>query len=127
MSTEIALATADPPAPAQVHEAPAARLLRRLVADTVLLRAKIRQACGGDSFALNEVEHIAHTMRASAALMGFHRASAMSEAIEHLAAGVIAEAEAHGPFSESALLQQISYCIEQLAETVDLNRSPTPH
>jgi HPt (histidine-containing phosphotransfer) domain-containing protein len=123
MSTEIALATADSPAPAQVHEARTARLLRRLVADAVLLRANIHQACRGHSFALNEVERIAHQMRASAAMLGSHRVSAMSEAIEHLAAGVIADAEAHGPFAESALLQQISYCIEQVAAAVDVARS----
>jgi HPt (histidine-containing phosphotransfer) domain-containing protein len=125
MSTDIELAAADSPPKAQAHEAPAAGLLRRLVADTVLLREKIHQACRGDSFALSEVEHIAHQMRASAAMLGSHRVSAMSEAIEHLAAGVNADPEAHGPFHESALLQQISYCIEQVAE--QLNRSAAPH
>jgi HPt (histidine-containing phosphotransfer) domain-containing protein len=97
--------------------------LRRLVADTVLLRANIHQACRGHCFALDEVERIAHEMRASAAMLGSHRVSAMSEAIEHLAAGVIADAEAHGPFAESALLQQIARCIEQLAEAVDAAQS----
>jgi HPt (histidine-containing phosphotransfer) domain-containing protein len=123
MSTELVLSTADSTARAQVHDSRTARLLRRLVADTVLLRANIHQACRGHSFALNEVERIAHEMRASAAMLGSHRVSAMSEAIEHLAAGVIADAEAHGPFAESALLQQISHCIEQLAEAVDVAQS----
>ncbi len=122
MSLETAPATADSPAPDQVHEPRTARL-RRLVADAVLLRAKIHQACRGHSFALNEVERIAHNMRGSAAMLGSHRVSAMSEAIEHLAAGVIADAEAHGPFAESALLQQISYCVEQLAEAVNVERT----
>lgn len=120
MGVESAVSAEDSHPPAQVSvEALPVRLLRRLVADTVLLRAEINQACRDDPFALKEVEHIAHKIRGSAAVLGFHRVSAIGEAIERLAAGVIAQAEAHGPFAESALVQQISYCIEQLAKAVD--------
>jgi HPt (histidine-containing phosphotransfer) domain-containing protein len=93
--------------------------LRRAAADVVVLRERIDQACRGDAAALKEVEQIGHKMHGSAAMLGFHRVSAIGEAIEHLAAGVIADAEAHGPIAESALVQQISACIEQLAAAVE--------
>jgi hypothetical protein len=51
--------------------------------------------------------------------LGYYRLSAIALAIEHLAAGVVADQEAHGPFAESAMLQQIAFCIEQLAEAVE--------
>jgi CheY-like chemotaxis protein len=112
-------AAAAPP-PAAVHvEALDARFLRRAAADVVLLRERIEQACRGDARALQEVEHIGHKMHGSAAMLGFHGVSALGEAIEHLAAGVIADAEAHGPIAESALVKQIAACIEQLAAVVD--------
>jgi CheY-like chemotaxis protein len=119
-SAEQAPAAAVSPAPAQVHvEALAAKFLRRAAADIVLLRRKINEACLGDVSALKDVEHISHKMHGSAAMLGFQRMSAIGEAIERLAAGVIAEAEAHGPIAESALVQQISDCIEQLAAAVE--------
>jgi CheY-like chemotaxis protein len=117
---QMADAGGNSPPPAQVHvEGLAARLLRRAAADVVVLRERIDQACRGDAAALKEVEQIGHKMHGSAAMLGFHRVSAIGEAIEHLAAGVIADAEAHGPIAESALVQQISACIEQLAAAVE--------
>jgi CheY-like chemotaxis protein len=113
-------AAADSPPPALVHcEALTARFLRRAAEDIVVLRARIDQACLGNLSALKEVEQIGHKMHGSAAMLGFHRVSAIGEAIEHLARGVIADPEAHGPIAESALVQQISQCIEQLAGAVD--------
>jgi CheY-like chemotaxis protein len=108
------------PIPAQDHaEALSARFLRRAAADVALLRVRIDQACLGDATALKEVEHIGHRIHGSAAMLGFHRVSAIGEAIEQLAAGVVADAEAHGPIAESALVQQIAECIERLATAVN--------
>jgi CheY-like chemotaxis protein len=117
---QMAVAAPNSTPAAQVHvEGLAVRFLRRAVTDIVLLREKIDQAGRGDAAALKEVEHIGHKMHGSAAMLGFHRVSAIGEAIEHLAAGVIADSEAHGPIAESALVQQISACIEQLAAAVE--------
>jgi CheY-like chemotaxis protein len=117
---DLVAAAAPAPAPPPVHvEALDARFLRRAAADVVLLRARIERACRGDADALQEVEHIGHKMHGSAAMLGFHSVSALGEAIEHLAAGVIADAEAHGPIAESALVQQIAACIEKLAAVLD--------
>jgi CheY-like chemotaxis protein len=105
---------------AQGHvEALAAKFLRRAIADVALLRVRIDQACLGDATALKEVEQIGHRMHGSAAMLGFHRVSAIGDAIEQLAAGVIADAEAHGPIAESALVHQIAECIERLAAAVN--------
>jgi CheY-like chemotaxis protein len=124
--SETAAATADRPPPAPLHvEGLAARFLRRAAADLALLRAKIKQACVGDACALKEVERIAHKMHGSAAMVGFHRLSVIGEAIERLAATVVSDLEGHGPIAESALVQQISGCIEQLAAAVDLEQSTT--
>jgi CheY-like chemotaxis protein len=97
----------------------AIKFLRRADADLVRLRALIQQAGGGDAAALKEVEHIAHKIRGSGAMLGLHRVSALAEAIEHLASGILADLDAHGPIAESALLRQFPDCIEGLAKAVE--------
>lgn len=121
-----AAANAAPPkAPAAAALPPpslAAKFLRRAATDVVALRAHIQKACRGDATALAQVAHCGHKLHGTAAMLGFHRISAIGEAIEQLTAGVIADAEAHGPLAESALVQQIADCVEQLAAAVEGER-----
>jgi len=105
--------------PKPAAESLAVRFLRRATGDLVVLRARIDAACLGNAAALEDVRHLGHKMHGTAAMLGLHRVSAIGEAIEQLTAGVIADAEAHGPIAESALVAQIAECIERLAEAVD--------
>jgi HPt (histidine-containing phosphotransfer) domain-containing protein len=97
----------------------AAKFLRRAATDVIALRAHIQEACRGDAAALTQVAHCGHKLHGTAAMLGFHRISAIGEAIEQLTAGIIADVEAHGPLAESALVQQIADCVEQLAAAVE--------
>ncbi len=104
-----------------------ARFLRRSKAELVRLRTMIRRARQGDASALKEVEQIAHRIHGSGAMLGLHTVSALAEAIEHLSSGVLADPEAHGPIAESALVRQLSDCIEGLAKALEqASASPAP-
>jgi CheY-like chemotaxis protein len=103
------------------------RFLRRSSGELVRLRTMIRKARQGDALALKEVEHIAHRIHGSGAMLGLLTVSALAEAIEHLAAGVLADPEAHGPIAESALVRQLSECIEGLAKALEQSSAaPAP-
>jgi CheY-like chemotaxis protein len=107
--------------PAQAHpslDVLILRFLERATSDVVRLRKMIEQARQGNAAMLEEVEHITHSIHGTGAMLGFDRVSALGEAIERLAAGITANAEAHGPLGESALLPQLSEYTERLAQAV---------
>jgi two-component system OmpR family response regulator len=111
----------DPRSAAQVSvqvDELAVKFLGRSTADVVRLRRMIEQAGRGDEAALEEVQQIAHKIHGSGAMLGLLNVSAFAEAIEHLAAGILADLSAHGPIAESALVRELSEGIEALAEAV---------
>jgi two-component system OmpR family response regulator len=96
----------------------AVKFLGRSAGDLVRLRRMIEQAGRGDEAALEEVHKIAHKIHGSGAMLGLLNVSALAEAIEHLAAGILADLGAHGPIAESALVRGLSKGVEALAEAV---------
>jgi CheY-like chemotaxis protein len=94
------------------------RFLERATTDVMRLRKMIELARQGDAAVLVQVERITHSIHGTGAMLGFDKVSALGEAIERLASGITANAEAHGPIGESALLRQMSEYTDRLAQAI---------
>jgi CheY-like chemotaxis protein len=101
----------------------AGKFLARAKGDIARLRAIMGASGQADEAALREVERIAHKIRGSGAMLGFGRLSALAEAIEHMAAGILSNLLAHGPIAESALVRELSDCIEGLSSALEQSSS----
>jgi CheY-like chemotaxis protein len=104
-----------------------ASFLQRTRDDVVRLRSMVESARHGNQSLLNEVHRVAHSIRGAGTMFGFPEVSAAAEAIERLAAEIMAGSTVAGTARKPAGVQRLMDCSAQLSRELEAAGQTTQH